>query len=51
MSSPRRSGDTLAGKIDKENKRVVLPEVKWADRAADKKIFITACGTAITPVW
>jgi len=45
---PRAIRDTLAGKIDKENKRVVLPEVKMGRTELQKikKIFITACGTA-----
>lgn len=45
---PRAIADTLAGKIDKQAKKVVLPEVKLDREALKKvkKIFITACGTA-----
>jgi glucosamine--fructose-6-phosphate aminotransferase (isomerizing) len=45
---PKAIQDTLAGKIDRAAKRVVLPEVglKREDLKKIKKIFITACGTA-----
>jgi glucosamine--fructose-6-phosphate aminotransferase (isomerizing) len=45
---PKAILDTLAGKIDREEKKVVLPEVHIGkeELAKIKKIFITACGTA-----
>ncbi|MGE5598206.1 MAG: glutamine--fructose-6-phosphate transaminase (isomerizing) [Bacteroidota bacterium] len=45
---PRAVGDTLAGKIDRENLRVILPEIgiRGAQLQAYKKISIVACGTA-----
>ena len=45
---PRAIRETLAGKLDRDNLRVVLPELnlKREDLAAYRKIAIVACGTA-----
>ncbi|MGE5529927.1 MAG: glutamine--fructose-6-phosphate transaminase (isomerizing), partial [Patescibacteria group bacterium] len=45
---PRALRETLAGKIDRENLRVTLPELRLGrdDLARYKKIAVVACGTA-----
>jgi glutamine---fructose-6-phosphate transaminase (isomerizing) len=46
---PQAVRDTMGARIDQENKRVVLPELKMSDEelAAYDRIYIVACGTSM----
>ncbi|MGE7274659.1 glutamine--fructose-6-phosphate transaminase (isomerizing) [Brevibacillus panacihumi] len=46
---PQAVRDTMGARIDQENKRIVLPELKMSDTelAAYDRIYIVACGTSM----
>lgn len=46
---PQAVRDTIGARIDQENKRVILPELKMSDAelAAYDRIYIVACGTSM----
>ncbi|QQE74726.1 glutamine--fructose-6-phosphate transaminase (isomerizing) [Brevibacillus composti] len=46
---PQAVRDTMGARIDQENKRVILPELKMSDAelAAYDRLYIVACGTSM----